>query len=283
MDDLFVNTKPSSFNRRTVALLTIVAAFALFNLCFNVDGHAQHWRNTLTGVCLAQPLLLGVWAAIGPPPAVKRLPATAVVLFLLAITCSFNGFVGNSQARLLQTLFILSGLFIGAACAMWIINTRTKWQIASQQQLASVSLNQFSLKYLIGLMTAVGVTLALGRFLISLSPSANTAGWNTGLTRIMWISAVILLGTLPIEFVPLVALSRRPSLGVAILLLIAWPVTTLSAVLIVTMLDRNDWFRITTDLITFQIGGTVAAAFAAIALRKGGYRLLSRNPASASS
>jgi uncharacterized membrane protein len=271
----FTETIPRWLDRRALALLAIVAAYALYDLCCDANNQTNQFRCLLTGVWLAQPILLGVWAAIGPPPAVKRVPATAITLVLLATACSNNAFTGNSSRHLLETIFIMSGLFIGAAFVMSIIGYRTSWQIASQQISPAAAINQFSLKYLIGMMTFVGFTLAFGRFLMAASPS-NATQWSTSLIRLAWVSGVILLGTLPIAAVPIVMLSRRPTARAIVSLLIAWVVTTLSAIQIVTALDRAEWTRIASDLIGFQLGGALAGALTALALRKSGYRLLTR-------
>jgi hypothetical protein len=160
---------------------------------------------------------------------------------------------------------------------MRIVGHRMKWQIASQQATATAATNQFSIKYLIGLTTAVALTLAIVRLMVGSNTFGNTAGVNmTFFARFIWICAVILLGTLPIPTVPILILSGRPTAKSLVLLFLAWAVSTLAAVLIVIALDRVDWSRITGDLLGFQLGGTIMSALAATFVRTAGYRLTVR-------
>jgi hypothetical protein len=254
-----------------------MASNALFNLFFTMDNQQVWYGRLITGVWLAQPILLGTWAAIGPPPAIKRLPLTMVALFFLAIITSIHFYTGSFHSRLSEAMFIMAGLFLGSAILVWVVGRRVNWQIESHAATSEVATNQFSLRFLIGLMTIIGITLALAR-LLGASNSTNAA-LGANLIRLTRAIGVILLATLPFIAVPVLMLSRQPTVRIICLLIIAWLIATLSAGQIIATFDRVQFRDVTLDLFGFQLGGAVAGAITAMALRKGGYRVVMRRPA----
>lgn len=234
MDDLFVNTKPPRFDRRTAALLAFVVAYAIFDLfCSGFNGPIAWHRRILVGIWMSQAILTGAWTAIGPPPAVKRVPLTNVALLILTIVSSLNQ-PGNPHFA--EGCLIVFGLSAGAALTTWVVGWRAHWQIASREAPAA-AINQFSLKYMIGLMTIIGITLALSRTLTKSDDSISVSNWSANLLRLIRAIGLILMGMLPLLTVPIVVLSRRPAAKTAVILIAVWIIATAIAVQIITTFD----------------------------------------------
>src|SRR5688572_14908223 len=76
MPELAANTSLFARWRPWHALVLLVAAYAAFNVVLNpMEGNGNAIPTMLcVGVFFIQPVLFAMWTAIGPPPAMKRIP-----------------------------------------------------------------------------------------------------------------------------------------------------------------------------------------------------------------
>src|SRR5687767_11411289 len=93
MPELAANTSLFARWRPWHAFVLLVASYAAFNIILNPTdaGPADEFPALLwIGVIFVQPVLFAIWAAIGSPPATKRVPLTVVVFLSLLLVGSIR-------------------------------------------------------------------------------------------------------------------------------------------------------------------------------------------------
>jgi hypothetical protein len=163
---------------------------------------------------------------------------------------------------------------------MLAVSKLAGWKILNPRQAAETSapLNQFSLKYLLTLMTVCAILLGVGRVL------ASRQGWATSestsrnvLESIIIPVGFITLAMIPSIVVPLLILSGRPSTRLAVILPLGWAALTWLAVETIVAIDGPpDKLEIAKAVVGLQLGAAVAGLVSAVVVRYCGYRLIRR-------
>src|SRR5262245_791336 len=171
-------------HRGAVAIVGLVLSYAAFNaILFTADWFdrvPEMVALSLAGCCAVQPLLLGMWGALGPGPFILRLPFAINALFFVILAIGVfppteNGSPATDARFVLSCVAIGVILFgmsvlLGAAARWW-----SRQSIRSLQDPAGGhSSVRFGLRFMLGLTTVCAITLAVaGRTLSQLSESVG--------------------------------------------------------------------------------------------------------------
>jgi hypothetical protein len=274
-----ITSNRNSLLRSNVILAAIVAANAAFDIFLPMNQTNRFPRLLAMGVLFSQPLFLGAWAAFGPSSAVKRLPLTFVALGLVTVANAFRS--SNLPADYRELLLIEFGIFATSAAVLATIATFLHSRITRNDHSGEVEPNRFSLKYLVGLTTAVAIVLGLARMFVANDSTPPSAGsWYDLLIRFGFPCAVIVLATLPVLSVPLLVLSPRVNhFATTIAILVAWIVSFVGAISIVTFHSTTEPLQdIIIDIAGLQISAAVVGLVSALGVRFAGYRLTRSRP-----
>jgi hypothetical protein len=227
----------------------------------------------------SQPFLFGTWAALGPPPAIKRVPLTAASVALVELASAIAS-GGDFEPELFEITFSLFGT---STLLMLIVRKVARWQIGTEHEATSgaMAVNQFSLKYLLVLTTVCASLLGAARGLMSLSTLQRSPSWHADLPELLVPIGLVTLAIFPAILVPLMALFPRPTTKMlitvpCICLALAW-----LSVEAVVALENEPRLEVTRDIAILQLGAVTSGLLSAIVLRLAGYRLLLRGGAAA--
>jgi hypothetical protein len=268
-----------------LVLVVLIGAHAAFNLFFNplgadADNVSKRVGLPLMGAMLAQQVVFGTWAALGPGPAAMRIPLT----FAASIAVSFAGackqwnVFTHDKSVLAGHDLIMDMAIFGVSltimlAARWIIG----WRIsASAGNVIAGGANQFSLRYLIGLTTICAGLLVIGRVLLAGEHWFQSEFWDQVANGLIFLG-VMLLALFPLLILPLIAIAQHPSRRTLAALPFLWLGLTWLMVEILAARygePRADTAQMFTLI---QSGTLVASLLSAVAVRYAGYRLASNN------
>lgn len=263
-------------NRRWVLLALLVLAHAIFNACYEPFDGVEKARIVIMGVVLLQPVIFAIWTVLGPPPAYKRLPFTVAAFVFIVLAGSVN----SREWLSLDYVIVATAFFSVTIVAMLIAGKLTGWRIRTMREnyVSAAAINQFSLKYLIGITTLCAVLLGAGRILAARTDWSESNTWTMLLSQMFAPLGLMLLVTLPAIILPLIILSRRPPTILLVIFPFIW--VGLSWLAVETIVatgapPRGEVFR---DVLLIQLGAAIAGAFSAGLVRLAGFRLLRRQP-----
>jgi hypothetical protein len=266
------------------ALALLVAAHALFNLYLNPMG----WQNpaddfpTLLwfGVVFVQPVLFAIWAAWGPPPASKRIPATIALFVLVVFTSCIQPFSTVPGATVVvQGGFVLLALplllFTGAMIPMLVVRAATRWRIERPRDDGPpISRpDQFSVSYLLALTTVCAVLLGIGRGLAATQDWMGSPTWQQ-IDELVTRIGMVLLAIFPAVLVPMIVISPRPTVPLLVGTIVSWAVLAWLGVEAIVHMDRTPRSDAAYQLALVHLGGGMASFASAFVLRRAGYRLV---------
>jgi hypothetical protein len=236
-----------------------------------------------TGWVLGLPVVFATWAALGPPPAAKRIPLTLVLLAMAIVASGFYQFclLVDSQVKNgldPNTVILLLALFVATLLVMSIVRRFANWRIEqrTEDSLDSSPANQFNLKHLLAIITACAVLLGAARGLTDKELWGNEDAWRDMVRDMLPSIAYILLLTIPAIVIPLYALFARPKARVFIILFIAWAALSMLSLGMIVAAENLTWDDVEWDVILMPVGAGFAGIFSALVLRAGGYRLVRR-------
>jgi hypothetical protein len=224
------------------------------------------------GVVLLEPVLFAMWAMLGPPPALYRLPATAGAFGVIVFAGAFTH-PGWFSA---DYVVIAVAFFSVTAVLMFVTAAITRWSIRDGEEALSPGtvVNQFSLRYLISITTLCAVLLGAGRVMASLRDIPESSLPNQ-ISQILAPLGLLLLVTFPAILLPLLILSQRPRLIVFVLFGLVWlGLSWLAVETIFVNFGGMERTEIAYDIASIQLGAGVTSGLAAVLIRFGGYRLV---------
>jgi hypothetical protein len=269
-------------------LALIVAAYAAFNILLNPMGGISD-DEFVTMLCIGaffmQPVAFAIWTAIGPPPAMKRIPFSLAgfVLVVFAAACvgqlrlSTSSFPPNRIG--LEWLIMPGTLFVAAIIVVLAVRILTRWHIGNTRGIAgpATPVNQFSIKYLLVLTAVCAVLLGIGRWL-AISGESFDSSWRA-IGRIIARIWLILLVMIPAILVPLAVISFRPTLRMFLGTVISGAVLAWVAIETIILLDNPPRTDVARQVLVIQLGGVLVGLASALVLRFAGYRLIRRSKA----
>jgi hypothetical protein len=103
-------TKP----RPWLAPIAIVVAFALFNILLDPFGNREDswFVSILVGGLFQQPVLLAMWAAFGPAPAIRRIPLSIAALAAILLAPAVAKQLSAKELSDTEVLVMVSGMFL---------------------------------------------------------------------------------------------------------------------------------------------------------------------------
>jgi hypothetical protein len=274
----------ASFRRHWLALAAIVVGHAVLSAICNPfvarSSNQPDWIEMLTvGLMFSQPFLFGTWAALGPPPAMKRVPLSAASLVLVELASAIAS-VGDYEPELFAITFSLFGTSI---LLMLIVRKTARWQIGTERDAGrgATAVNQFSLKYLLILTTVCASLLGVARVLVSMSTLQRSPVWQPDLAELLVPIGLVTLAIFPAVLVPLVALFPRPTMKILITVPCLWLALAWLAVEAVVALGNETRVDVIRDIALLQLSAMTSGLLSTLVLRVAGYRLLRRAPAAA--
>jgi len=264
--------------RAVLAVAFLAAVHVAFRALLNPIGVSvgtiPDWVALICmGVLVSQPVLFGIWAAIGPGPFFARVPATIAALIAVCIAGVIRRWnllwpsVAATSIQADQFVWDLA-LFALVMGTMWIAGKLVGWRVVSySNEPSAAQLNQFSLKFLLGLTAVCSVLLAIGRLWASANASAAS------------FAGIVLLTLFPVLVLPFIALSVRPLWRFILLVPVLWAFLTWLAIETVAAMEKVPPSQVANELVLLQVGAAIASLTAAMMLRLAGYRF-SRPPRS---
>jgi hypothetical protein len=259
--------------RRThVALIAIVAAYTVFDF-FTIDSRLANWLNEfMAGVWFSHSIFFATWAAIGPPPAVKRIPLTVAALCLVTIAMLLQP-TSTTAHDGAETILVNSGVFLTAFAIQWAGFKFLRLRIRADSHVNNAASNHFGIRYLLALTAVVAIVLAIGRLIAENLSISSTSFVRSPLEFLGFLTAISLaLG--PMIAIPLLALSKRTTLRAIAGILLVWLLSFVSAIVVITLLDRQPWYVLVLEIAFLQVGIASSGVISALLLRIAGYRLV---------
>jgi hypothetical protein len=268
-------------------LALLVAAHATFNLLLNpMGGGSDEFLTMLCmGVVFMQPIVFAMWTAIGPPPAMKRIPYTlAGFIIVVFATCvvaqlrlSSSNFPSNRIG--LEFLIVPGALYAAAIIVALAVRIVTRWHIGNSRGNAgpATPVNQFSIRNLLVLTAVCAVLLGIGRWL-AISSESFDASW-VEIGRIVARIWLILFVMIPAILITLTVISFRPTLRMCLGTVFSGCVLAWVAIETIILLDNPPRREVTRQVLFIQLGAMLGGIASALMLRFAGYRLFRKSKA----
>ncbi len=275
-------------HQATLPVFGLVLAYALFNaILFAADwsnGDMPESLLVFAGCCAIQPMLLGLWAALGPGAFLLRLPLVANALVLVVLATILLPPLGdrslNSENELVVWLVLVGAMIFVFAT---ILGAVVRWWSRQSIQLFGDSTRshspiRFSVKYILGLTTVTAVSLAMaGRAISRLREPLDRIWSDVDVFALAVTPTIIFAICLPIAVVPWIILSGLPRAPLVVLGLLFWFLWT-----IVTAVVLKNAFRppenIFPFLLSIQFGAVAVSLGSGLVLRAFGFQLVTNSP-----
>ncbi|MEX0643288.1 MAG: hypothetical protein WD468_11335 [Pirellulales bacterium] len=251
-----------------VMLAIIHVGFQLFlnPLGAGVNVIGKWLGLVLMGVVVSQPIILGIWAALGPGGFFSRVSITLAVL----VAVSFGGSIkrwnlwqphrASSSISIDDNLWP-AGFFLLVMGVLLLTRKFAGWQIVSATEEPDAGeRNQFSVRFLLYLTTFCAVLLGIGRGMASTNASAMT------------FAGIMLLALFPVLVLPLLVLSVQPLRLRILLAPILWAALTWLATEAMAAIESVPRGDVEFQLVCLQVGVAIVSLTSAILVRIAGYR-----------
>jgi hypothetical protein len=280
---------PLARDRTSLALAGVVVVFALLNSIASLaswiwpDIYGDLLSIIAVAVLVFQPMMFGVWTALGAGSILTRLPIAVPCLMLLFIAPGYVPAYFADVRRKEFVVAVLVGFAIYAATLILFLVFRwfTGFRIqprASQPSIEKAGIS-YSVKYLWALITVYAVALGLTtqlKFQAAQPPPNFIFGPDFFISILVLGGAIISAAALPTLAIPLAILHGRPSRRAVLSSIAFWIVVTLSA--FVTLNDKNQPLETLGALLLAQFGAALAGALTALPLRVAGLQLVRYRP-----
>jgi hypothetical protein len=225
-----------------------------------------------------------------------RLPFLLALLLLVALAGSvkrwnflLNGYLGAASTTAFfhfdfETLLGLFGLFVVSALVAREFGRLTGCRFVRGSGNSTGASNgiQYSVKYLLIVMTVFAAVLAVGRIIVFSIPGQQATSWSRLVGSFVISPIVIEILLLPSIALSVIALRNRVSLRMLVVVLVVAAVASLAIAEIGAALTSATQTKTLAVLCSIQAGAAIAGLFTAIPLRFVGYRLVSESTPSAS-
>jgi hypothetical protein len=263
----------------------LVVAHATFGALFAPFGIAASEYPAI-GAYLAigaigmQPVLFAMWAALGAESLFKRFAWAAAACAVVAYAQSIPSFrlVGRSAAKTsaLHTLLFTLLIFGIAALVFSMVRRVSSWRIHQpvNESAHKAGDSQFSVKYLLGWVTASAVILAVGRVLADAAPTAQGRSPRQTVAQILGFVGFFCVVLFPTLGVPWLVLAyRRRACLFVVGALVAWGTLTWAAVSVLLAVAPASRSEAVSAIVFIQLGAGMAGFITALPLRVAGFRL----------
>lgn len=226
----------------------------------------RDWKAYLAiGAWYAQPILFGLWLALGTGSLSKRFQSTilafALVLFAGVMSAPFRYDPEDVQVRV--------AMFLVTVVVMLFAHRWMGWRIARERhrEIHFTGLVRFNIKSLLMWTTFLAVLLAIGRITWPFIGPLRLGSFDE-IALGTFIFAVV-FG--PLVFVSLSMLSTRFGSGFTIAALAGWPFAILSGTLVLAIVEPSAPDTIGVFLLV-AAGSALACCLTVLPLRLVGYR-----------
>jgi hypothetical protein len=276
-------TTPDSDARAKWTLIGIVAGFAVVNSVISlVTTEVEPWamiRDAIAYVLVVlEPIMFGIWAALGDGSILKRLFVTIPCLLLLSLVPGYvpEAFSDVRKDEFVMMMVVGFAIYAIAVGLFLVFRWFTGFRIvpAGDGSMTVQSKIRFSLNDLIGITSLWAVVLGLTIHLkFQTTPDPNT--WIFGpdfyLKMLIFGGALLSARALPTLAVPMFMLHGRPSRFAVVLVAFFW--TAVSLTMIVLQYMDGHFFEAVVTVAGYQLITAAIGALVAFVLRFGGFRL----------
>jgi hypothetical protein len=248
----------------------LAVAHILFSALVNPFGPPDtEWNEYLgIGAWYAQPMMFGLWLALGSASFSTRFQLTllafALLLFAGAIIVPRRGGVDPDDHPIRVAMFVVT------AIVMLVIRKWTGWRIAREtdREINARGPVRFNIKSLLVWTAFLAAMLALGRYMW---PAIGPLRLGP-LDEIALVTFIFALVFGPLVFVSLSLLSRRLLSGLTVAAFSAWPVAVFVGTLVLEIVGPAPSDTVKTFFLV-SAGGALACCLTVLPLRLIGYRL----------
>lgn len=265
-------------DRSNRALLLVVAGLATLNSFGSfISEVAEPVAVAIWAAVVVQPLLIGMWTALGSGSMLTRLPLAAPSLMLLFVAPGYIPAAYNSTHRYEFVTLVLAGFAVfGISIAVFTLFryiTRLRILPVTRPNVDRSNV-AFRLSYLFALMTMYAITIALtSQLKFDTSAQLNFLGPDFFVAIALFGGTVLTVILLPTMAVPLAILHGHINRGPAIVAISLWAIAT-TAVCIYFAVGHVPLTTIVGEVFLAELTATVLGALAALTLRWGGLRLV---------
>jgi hypothetical protein len=260
-------------HRPWVAPAFIMGAFTAFNVLYDPFREPIFtWTHMFGGGLLyIEPVLFGIWAALGPPPAIKRISLTAVALAAILFVPAVCHTLAYGEIYDTGLIPVLGGLFVPTTLVFLAFRKFLRWRLDEQgTSTAATAGSGFSLRYMLTFTAIIAALLAAGRIL-----SWTYAAELVDIAQIAYIG-MILLALFAAVMIPLATLCVRLPAGVIATVPFVWLTASGLFIYATFRLDPHADLEEGIHVAIVQLGAAAGGLLAALVLRFNGYRLLRR-------
>jgi hypothetical protein len=276
--------RPNLRDRAPLILSCIAAAYvALGAILWWASNAAEDGISGAIALAtlVAQPMLIGVWTALGAGSILTRLPLAIPCTAFQVIVLAYIPRVRSTLQREEFYIYLVAGLAIWAAATIVFLIVRRFsglriQHVAPQPDIKPAGL-QFSIRYLLTLTTLYAV--ALGSIIqVEFKPPPPLPFWGFmfGPDFLMTVvavgGAIMFAALLPTMAVPLAILHGRPSRRPITWVIGLWIVITLSIIIFTIDQEENPLLTLGFLLLTQATAAAIGAG-TALALRYAGLKL----------
>jgi hypothetical protein len=263
------------------AFAGVVVAFAVLNAL--TTWISQSVTNEIAGfmmlgAAIIQPMLLGVWTALGSGSILMRATmALPCVLLVIVVPGYVPPYFSDLQRREFVTIALACiAIYVISLIVFLIFRRLTRLRLQSHVSGDSPDKPgiRFSVKFLLAVTTIYAVCLGLATRLTFQSkppPPSFLFGPDFFIFVVWFGGAILAAAVLPTIAVPLAILHGRPTRRASIIATSIWAVVTL--VLFVVLFDDGPTEAIGVPLLT-QTGAILTGMITALALRYFGLRVI---------
>ncbi len=272
----------------TIVLAGIVLALIALNVLatwlYRFAGPPDDWLLALTwGVWVFEPILFGVWAALGGGSLVTRLPIAIPFLLMLFVAPGLNKASFADMERFEFIIMVLAGMAIFAVATMLFLAARwftgLRIEAPAAAQIGDRCRVRFSMKYMLTLITVYAVLFGMAtqlKFRTEPPPPSFIVFGPDFYIHVFALGGAIVSGILlPIIAVPLFVLRQQFSKRAAQFAVAFWLVVTVLAAPIFAFLAEESPLEVLQFTLLIQLGATFVGLLVALPMRWVGFRLVS--------
>jgi hypothetical protein len=271
-----------------LAPIAIVLGIAVFNMLtvWWTDGPGPpDWlRGVILGAWVFQPMMFGIWAALGPGRFVMRLLLVFPYLLLVIEAPGMRTELFHEVQRFeLVTLVVAAMVFLALTLILLLIlRAVTGLVIEHNQHETKIESRrfQFDIKYLMLLVTTYAVAMGITTSLKfgPTDPPGRLLGSEFYVAMLTYGGAYVSFAISPIVALALMILCPIPRRTSVHRLIAGWMIVTFIAISILAVIDDDFEMYVFVVPLLLQLGAAITGVIASIVLRLAGYRLHLRSP-----
>jgi hypothetical protein len=264
-------------------LIGVVATFAVANSVISfitTDTQPESMIRDAIAYALVvlEPIMFGIWTALGYGSIFKRLFITIPCLLLLSLVPGYipDAFSDVTRSEFIMMMLVGFAIYATAIGVFFVFHKFTGFRILQigDGSMTSEPTLRFSIRDLIAITTLWAVVLGLTvqlKFQTIVEQSTLLFGPNLFMEVLIYGSASLSLWALPTLAIPLFILHGKPGRLAVLITVLCW--VTVAMTMVALQNTPGHFFETVGVVLGFQMVATAIGAAVATLLRYGGFRL----------